>query len=206
MCVISGTIAATALTAATSVGTAALGFAGQMAQANAQSAYQERLAEARQQQMEQNRDLAIRSMHQQVATQNQQLYQQHAAASQKAQNVQREGLERRAAMELAAMEAGVGGNNVQTLADNFRRRESEWQSSLDRQLSWQTQQAAIDRQAMKLQADGRIQSVQPYTPQPVVQPSPFSLALGLGRAGLDTQDTYNRWEGKGPYDPSLQLA
>lgn len=204
-------VSAGILAGALSIGSTAMGFYGAHQQAKQQVEYQTRLQIERNRQIEQNKILTARAYNDQLQAVNARTIQEQEAASQRAQSVQTEVSNRKGRAQVGAGESGVTGVSRDLLMQEFDRSQAEWNASLERQLDFQQQSVFFQTQGMQAQAEGRGQSIQPYTPTPVNFPSVFGAALDIGSGALYGYDRHLFYTGKGPYSrqgpgPSAEAA
>lgn len=199
MCV--ATASAGLLAGALSIGSTAIGFYGQQQQAQAQMDHQARLGQARNEQIKQNNRLTLRSLSDQNKAINARTRQEQEAASQRAQAIQSEVSSRKGRAQVGAGESGVTGISRDLLMAEFDRSQSEHLAGLERQQQFQGQSVFFQQQGLQSQAEGRLQSIQPYVPTPVNFPSPFAAALNIGSGALYGYDRHQFYNGQGPYNP-----
>jgi len=199
MCV--ATASAGILAGALSIGSTVMGFVGQQQAAQAQMDHQARLAAARNKQIEQNNKLTIRSLNDQNRAINARTRQEQEASSQRAQGIQTEVSQRKGRAQVGAGESGVTGVSRDLLMAEFDRAQSEHLAGLERQQRFQSQSVFFQQQGLQAQAEGRLQSIQPYVPTPVNFPSPFAAALNIGSGALYGYDRHMFYNGEGPYNP-----
>jgi len=111
--------------------------------------------------------------------------QERDAASQKAQEVQRERLKAEARARVSAGEAGVSGLSVDALLNDYSKEESRYLESLETNMDYNQQQRDLEAQGIVAQGQSRINSM----PLPNT-PSLLGTALQIGAGSLDAYDRY----------------
>jgi hypothetical protein len=161
-----------------------VGYVGQQQQANQQAAYQSALVQQRNQQILENQRLAQESYLQQAQQVNVRQQQEEEKSSQELQSVQIEALQARARARVASGEAGVSGLSVDNLIADFYRQEDFYKQGVMRNVEMSRQQSKEDIKGLRAEAQGRVQSIQPYLPEPVARPSLLGAALQIGTSAL----------------------
>lgn len=170
--------------------TTAAQYASQQQQAQAAARYQETQAEENAKQMEQNAKLARESYYLSTAQLDQQDMQKDAAHSQDMLANQIAGAKARATARVAAGEAGVSGLSVDSLVADFHRQEAMYRNSAENNRENERAQVQMEKQGLRAQADGRIQSVRPYVRDPISRPDFLGAALRVGAGGMDAISRY----------------
>lgn len=170
--------------------TTAAQYASQQQQASAQSQYQQQMADENAKQMEQNAKLARESYYLSTARLDQQDMQKDAAHSQDMLANQIAGAKARATARVSAGEAGVSGLSVDSLVADFHRQEAMYRSSAENNRENERAQVQMEKQGLRAQADGRIQSVRPYVRDPISRPDFLGAALRVGAGGMDAISRY----------------
>lgn len=168
------------LAIATSAATGIVSYMGQQRQADAGVAYQEALIQSHNNQMIQNAALATESYTQQAQQLAVREQEEDEKASQDIQQTQIEAAQARARARVAAGEAGVAGLSVDSLFADFYRQEDIFRESVRRNRELGRQQYKRNLKGLQSQAQGRIASIQPYVPKPVIRPSFLGSALQIG--------------------------
>ncbi|MGE4422970.1 MAG: hypothetical protein AB7D39_11795 [Pseudodesulfovibrio sp.] len=170
---------ASELMAATAIVSAVAGFAGQEVQAQQQASYQKTVAEQRNQQMLQNaenaNDAAIEQYYQQGLRQQQEA----EAASDEIQRVQTEKLQK-VGEAIASSDGQLGA-----LYADFDRQEAQYKESVRRNFDMTSLQIMQEARTTHAQNEDRINSMSPYTPQPVQGGSLINLGMGIGKGVLN---------------------
>lgn len=179
-------MALTGLSIVTSAASGVVNYMGQARQAATQAAYQQQLVQSRDEQITENNQLANESFLQQARQVNYRLQEEDEKASQDIQQVQREAAQARATARVSAGEAGVSGLSVENLFADFYRQEAAYRDSVRRNRQFGRLQAKEDIKGLRAQAQGRIASLRPYLPEPVVRPNFMGTALEIG------VDAFNR--------------
>ncbi len=173
-------IALTGLSIVTSAASSIANYAGQQQQATAQATYQQQLAQERDEQILENNKLANESYLQQAQQINLGQQQEAEKAAQEIQSAQREAAQARARTRVAAGEAGVAGLSVESLFADFYRQEAVYRESIRRNREFSKQQAKENIRGLRGEAQGRIASIKPYIPEPIVRPNFLGMALEIG--------------------------
>jgi hypothetical protein len=168
------------LAIATSAATGIVSYMGQQRQADAGVTYQEALIQSHNNQMIQNAALATESYTQQAQQLAVREQEEDEKASQDIQQTQIEAAQARARARVAAGEAGVAGLSVDSLFADFYRQEDIFRESVRRNRELGRQQYKRNLKGLQSQAQGRIASIQPYVPKPVIRPSFLGSALQIG--------------------------
>lgn len=168
------------------------GYIGQQQAAADQAKYQnERYSETAR--------IALENYQSQINQQQARFGQEVALTADQAMANQIEAMKLRSTASVAAGEAGVAGNSVQALLDDFSRQEAMNRFSLATNLGWKEDQ--MDEELRAAQADARSQ-IASATPVPVRQPSLLGAALQIGTAAFGGFDTFQRNQRIGPYNPN----
>ena len=189
------------------IASVAASFVAAQQQAEAQAEYQTRLQIARNEQIRQNQVLAERAYQDNLEAVNARQIQEHSAASQQAQAYQRENAVRRGSAQAATGESGAAGINRDILMSEFDRTETAYNASLNMQQDFRDQSLFFQTRGMQAQAEGRMNSIQPYVPTPVNGPSLFGAAVGIGQGAMYGWDRHHFYNKSGPYadaTPSTQ--
>ncbi len=168
-----------ALSIVTSVATGVIQYVGQQQQAESQAQYQSALMQARNQEIQDNTAIANESFLQQTQQINLRQQQEDEKASQDIQQVQIEAAKARATARVSAGEAGVSGLSVDSLLADYYRQEDVFRESVRRNRQLGRLQSREDIKGLKAQAEGRIASVRPYVPEPIVRPSFLGTGLQI---------------------------
>ncbi len=182
----------------TSAATGIVSYIGQSQQASAQASYQAQLGQARNQQILENARLAQESYLQQAQQLNLRQQQEDEKASQQIQQTRLDAAQARATTRVATGEAGVAGLSVDNLLRDFYRQEDVFNESVRRNREFSRFQSQEDIKGLRAQAEGRIASVQPYIPEPVVRPNLLGTALQIvgdvAERGSGLADKYKRYK------------
>lgn len=163
---------------ALSAASTATSVIGQQIQANEQADYQEDMAEQRNRQIAQNADAANKSYIEETHTQNVRLQQEQEAASQEIQDINRENLERQG----TSVAAGIG--MLDALQMEYDREAGRYKSAVEKNFDYSLFQVGQQKKQSRARAVDRMNSIQPYTPQPINQPNYIGAGLQIGQAGL----------------------
>lgn len=125
--------------------------------------------------------------------------QETAAASQQAIENANESRSAQSTAMTSAAEAGVTGNSVAALLNDFAFHEAANNQTVYQNLQMQREQSDEYLKAARAEAYGQIASA---TPRRVRGPSSLGLGLQFGGIALNTFDQYQARTGKGPYDPN----
>ena len=182
----------------TSAATGIASYVGQSQQANAQASYQAQLAQARNQEILQNAQLAQDSYLRQAQQVNLRQQQEDEKSSQDIQQTRLDAAQARATTRVATGEAGVSGLSVDNLLRDFYRQEDVFNESVRRNRQFSSQQSQEDMKGLQAEAQSRIASVRPYLPEPVVRPNLLGSALQIvsdvAARGSDLSDKYKRYK------------
>lgn len=176
---------------ALSVAGTAASFAAQQQQASAQSSYENKQYAATGQ-------AALTNYNQQTGAQGGRLIQNDAQAAQAQYQNAVNGMQARAHANTSAVEAGVGGNSVQDLLNDFTRVEATNADTIRTNNQWATQQSTQDERALQSQAQNRITAA---LPAPVQYPSIAGSLVQMGASSLSAYDTYQQRDMQGVYNP-----
>lgn len=108
------------------------------------------------------------------------IQQSEASDSLKAQQVQTDMLKAAATAKASANESGVSGTSVDALINDYHASEGRYVSALVQQSGWDRQQAAMQKQGQKAQAQRQINSV--------AKPDFIGAALRIGGDALSSYD------------------
>jgi hypothetical protein len=165
-------------------------------QADAEADYQRRLAEAKNQEIEESYQLAVASAtNQNKALQARAVQEGEAATEEKMRNA-REAAKAVATARTAAGEAGVSGVSVNALLNDFISQEARYRDSVNQNLAFARDSIEYEAESDHLVAKGRAASVKPFKPSPIQQPNYLAGALKIAGAGLDAYAGYRKSSGK----------
>jgi len=179
-----------AIGAALTVASTAATAYGQHQQAEATEQYQAAVMADRNRQIEENYKLAKTSYIEQSKQLQNRLQQEGERVSAEQMASQKEAAQARATARVAAGEGGVAGLSVDTLLRDFFRQEAMFRDSTNRQLSDITAQTEQEIKGLKAQAEGRVQSIRPYIPEPIERPNYLGAALRIGGSVASQYGTY----------------
>lgn len=183
----------TALAAASlAIGVASSGvqYMGQAQAAASQADYQNRLAIQREEQRQQNAEAAIDAYIKQTEDEGIRVQQQREAAAVEHQDVARRRLEAQGEARASSEAAGM---SFDMLMRDFERSELRHRNVLTRQSELDTDESQRRIAGYAATAQDRINSVTPYTPQPVQSPSILGAGLQMIGTGIDVFNTYTTW-------------
>lgn len=172
------------IAAAIGLAAGALKLAGDVQSANQQADYQTKVAQARNAQIEANNIATMESYNRQMQQEGLRVQQERAKASEAIAQKQQEGRAKRATALVSAGESGITGLSVEQLLADFRRGEAHYNDLVNQNLDMLELQSQYNQQAMQSQAQGRLNSIQPYIPSPIQQPSVLSAGLYGVQTGL----------------------
>lgn len=175
---------------AISVGSNLMGFAAQKDAAESEEEYNYQVALAQQRQMQENARRAMRSYFLNIDREQVRMLQEREAAAQKIEQSALAEAAARGTARVAAGEAGVAGNSVEALQQDFERQQAVLEESVLTNLDWKEDQSRVNMEAYRNQALARIGSVQGAPEREVSQPS--LLASLIGVAG-DAAGTFGRY-------------
>lgn len=176
----SSATAAMAGMTAVSTAVSAMGAIMQYQQAKVQ-------ADMQQQQFNQNKLLASRSMLEQARQLSLRQEQERAAALDKKRMSNIEAAQLQGRIVASAGEAGVAGMSISNLLADVERTRLNNEGTINRNLEAINQQADVERKALLTQAEGRINSVQQG-----VRPSLLATGLQIGGIALDGYRDYKK--------------
>lgn len=176
----SSATAAMAGMTAVSTAVSAMGAVMQYQQAKVQ-------ADMQQQQFNQNKLLASRSMLEQARQLSLRQEQERAAALDKKRMSNIEAAQLQGRIVASAGEAGVAGMSISNLLADVERTRLNNEGTINRNLEAINQQADVERKALLTQAEGRINSVQQG-----VRPSLLATGLQIGGIALDGYRDYKK--------------
>jgi hypothetical protein len=165
---------------AVSTAVSAMGAVMQYQQAKVQ-------ADMQQQQFNQNKLLASRSMLEQARQLSLRQEQERAAALDKKRMSNIEAAQLQGRIVASAGEAGVAGMSISNLLADVERTRLNNEGTINRNLEAINQQADVERKALLTQAEGRINSVQQG-----VRPSLLATGLQIGGIALDGYRDYKK--------------
>lgn len=143
--------------------------------------------EVQRQHYENNRIEANKAAVNTMASTQNRILQEQAAASDEAQKLNIESAKGRATAQVAASEAGVAGLSVDALVADYYGQQGRFERTLDNNLQMQTDYLRGEMDATSAQAESRINSVAQGTP-----PSFADAALRVLGGGLDAFTGYKR--------------
>jgi len=176
----SSATAAMAGMTAVSTAVSAMGAVMQYQQAKVQ-------ADMQQQQFNQNKLLASRSMLEQARQLSLRQEQERAAALDRKRMSNIEAAQLQGRIVASAGEAGVAGMSISNLLADVERTRLNNEGTINRNLEAINQQADVERKALLTQAEGRINSVQQG-----VRPSLLATGLQIGGIALDGYRDYKK--------------
>lgn len=171
--------AASATIAAVGVLSAASSYVGMEQQASAQAAYQNQLAEQRNQQMLQNAESANEAAREEYYQEGLRQQQEAEAASDEIQSIQTEKLQKMGEA-IASSDGSLGA-----LYADFDRQEAKYKESVRRNFDMTTLQILQQKRMTNAKAQDRINSMTPYIPEPVQGGSLLGLGVGIGKGVLN---------------------
>lgn len=174
-----------------SAASTAASLEAQRQDAKAQEKYQKSLAEARNAEMQENADSALKSMADQLAAVNQELSQEQETAAQEIQDIQIERLQKAG----TAMASSATGD-IGMLMQDFYRQEAAYKESVRRNLDMSILQGGARKESIKATARDRINSGSPYIAKPIAQPDYLGGGLRIAGAALDSYSYYRQNSGK----------
>lgn len=167
--------------------TSAVSYVGQRSTAKAQADYQTQLQEQQNDYIERNAVAARAAYIEEAAATNIRMGQQQEAASEELQQLSRDRL---AAQGTAKATSESAGLSFDGLMRDFFREEGRYRNNVRRQLEWDTEEGARQISGLRAKAQGRSNSVTPYTPQPVSSPSLLGAFSGVAGTAIDAFTRY----------------
>lgn len=181
-------IAAAIIAIVVAIASAVVTYQQQQAAAEAQARFQTDLMRAQEETIKQNAALANEAYMNQTKALQERQRQADERSAQAEQQVAREAQAARSTAMVAAGEAGVAGLSVTALLDDFSAQEARFRLASETNLDYERRQTELDIAGLRGEAEGRINQMKPYKPEPVQYPSLAGAAL---RAGSDTLSIYN---------------
>lgn len=172
---------------AVSAASAGMSYMGQMQNAEAQAKYQEAQAAENARYMQENAELANNAYIDKTAQENLRLVQTEEAAGQEIEQVHAERLQK-VGTAMATSEAA--GLSVNMLMGDYLRQEATYKNNVRRQLEMDYDQASMNMQGFRAEAQGRAASVRPYVASPVSTPSLLGTGLQIAGAGVSAYGSY----------------
>lgn len=167
--------------------TSAVSYVGQRSTANAQAKYQSTVQEQQNDYIERNALAARTAYIEEAAATNIRMGQQQEAASEELQQLSRERL---AAQGTAKATSESAGLSFDGLMRDFFREEGKYRNNVRRQLEWDMDEGARQISGLRAKAQGRSNSVTPYTPQPVSSPSLLGAFSDVAGTAIDAFTRY----------------
>jgi hypothetical protein len=171
------------------IGGQVAGFAGEQQSAAAQGKYQNQL-------YGDTARIAINNYTQGISAIQLRQQQETAAAGDQSMQNSVNGLQAQSRAAVSAGEAGVEGNSVHSLLNDFARQEAFNNMNLHTNLVNQQQQGYQDMLAQQAQAQSQISGA---TPRPVQTPSPLALGLNIAGTAFSGLDNFMYRSHSGPY-------
>jgi hypothetical protein len=167
---------------------AGMNIMGQQQNQKAQIAYQQAQAEARNEQIIQNRTMATEAFVQQMNAENLMQAQEEQAVAEKGQDIAIKTMEAQGTAKAAAADAGVDGASLDNLLFDFNRQEAMLLGRLDlnQQFSDQARTSRVAGYGNTLK--NRVTSIQPFQASPVAQVDYLTPILGMGKDSLKVAD------------------
>lgn len=160
---------------------------GQQQQASAQATYQQHEAEATNQQIADNRDIALQSYINQTYASNLAIQEGRDADAAQRSDHQIRRLQATGAIRGAAAEAGITGNSLNALLLDFHRQEALFNTRLDQNQVMREGQQTQELRASGINYKNRVTAIRPFLPSPIAPPD-YAGAIGqLAQAGLSYQ-------------------
>jgi hypothetical protein len=156
---------------------AAAGLMQQMAQADEDSSYQNKLSVRKDQENAVNTGIAQKSAALQQKQINNQTVERDVAASQKLQANSIAKAEAHAKAVVSRGESGVSGVSIDSLLNDFSRVDAVFSDSVIQNIEGHRQNAEAQKDAVGAQLQGRMASFTPYIPTPVASPD-YAGAVG----------------------------
>lgn len=178
---------------AATAGQAISGAMGQQQAAKANSKYQSDLAIARNEQIAENNRLAGLSYREQVSSVGRKTVEDERAMAAGMRQSSLRSMEAQSTAKVAAGEAGAEGNSLDALLNDFKRTEGTYAAMTESNRTGARIAAEETKKALKMQAEGRVASIQPYTPAPVTQPDYLGAALRIGSGIWSAGEKYQGW-------------
>jgi len=181
--VVAGVAMSSSTITALSIASTAVSALGAYAQYQSQKS----AAKAQQNQFNQNKLLAQRSMLEQSRQLAVRDEQERAAASDKIMSSNIEAAKAQARMVVSAGEAGVAGGSIAQLLNDVERTRLNNEGTINRNLEAVSQQSKVEREGLLTQAENRINSVSQGQ-----QPSLLATGLQIGGTALEGYGSYRK--------------
>lgn len=147
---------------------------------------QRRAAKEQQAAYERNRQTAAQSRDAKIQALNQRLFQEAEAAAQQKEMLSIEALEKQERAKVAAGEAGVAGQGVDNIINNYEAQKLRGQTTISSNINNLERQIELERMGASSEALSRIQSVQQGQP-----PSFLAAAIGTAASAYAAEKKYN---------------
>lgn len=183
---VSMTLATVAMTAVST----GVQYMQQSRAASEANAYENSVAAARQNQINANAALTNRAFAEQNAALNRREQQENDAASLKIQQTNVDALSRAETAKVAAAEAGVTGLSVDALIGDFYGSAARTIDVTKQQRDWNIDDIEAAKKDAQAQAEGRLQSIQPYLPRLTRGPSALGAVVQVGASAVGAADKY----------------
>jgi len=145
-----------------------------------------RAAREQQAAYERNRQAAAQARDAKIQSLNQRLFQEAEAAQQQKELLGIEALEKRERAKVAAGEAGVAGQGVDNIINNYEAQKLRGLTTINTNIDNLERQIELERMGASAEALSRIQSVQQGQP-----PSFLAAAVGTAASAYAAQQKYN---------------
>lgn len=165
------------------IASAVISYQQQQAAAQAQAKFQTDMMRAQEEAMRQNAALANEAYMSQTKALQERQRQSDEMHAEQAQAVGREAQAARSTAMVAAGEAGVAGLSVTALLDDFTAQEARFRNATKTNLDYEHRQTGLEIAGLRGDAEGRINQMRAYKPEPIKYPSLAGAAL---RAGSDS--------------------
>jgi len=172
---------------AMSAAQAGMSYMQQSQQASDQQDYQNRQAAAQEQYRQENARRANSAYIEEAAGVQQQMVEKEVASSQETQDLQAERI--REVGKLAA-NSEAAGVSMELLTADFYRQEAGYRDRSSLQMELDGQQAQQTIKGFRAKAEDRGNSVQPYIPEPVSQPSLIGAGLQFAGGAVSAYGKY----------------
>lgn len=164
-------------------------YAGQASAASQQAKYQNDLALARAQQINENNLISQQNYNNQMQQENLRQQELAAQANQEKDQSGLDALRKSSTAFTSAGEAGVSGLSIDSLVSDYWVQDAYNRTNIDTNLGWKIDQSEMNKQSYRANAMGNVASIRPYVPEPVRYPSFLASAINI--AG-DAIGSYSR--------------
>jgi hypothetical protein len=158
---------------------------GQQQKQKQDIAYEQAQAEARNNQIVQNRSMATDAYIQQITAENLMKAQEDQSNAEKGKDLAIQTLQAKGTAKAAAADAGVDGASLDSLLFDFNRQESMMLGRIDLNQQFSDQARASREVGYGNVFQQRVTQLQPYRPSPVAAVDYLTPILSIGKTGME---------------------